>query len=127
MKIAVTYQNGTIFQHFGKSEAFKVYECADHKVLHSEVVGTNGQGHGALAGLLQGQQIDALICCGIGAGAQNALADAGIQLYGGVSGSCDAAVDALLQGTLQYNPAVACDHHGHGEQGQHGCGGTCHQ
>lgn len=127
MKIAVTYQNGTIFQHFGKSEAFKVYECVDHKVLHSEVVGTNGQGHGALAGLLQGQQIDALICGGIGAGAQNALADAGIQLYGGVSGSCDAAVDALLQGTLQYNPAVACDHHGHGEQGQHGCGGTCHQ
>ena len=26
MKIAVTYDNGTIFQHFGKTETFKVYE-----------------------------------------------------------------------------------------------------
>jgi len=127
MKVAVTYANGNIFQHFGKSEAFKVYVCEGNQVASSEVIGTDGQGHGALAGLLRGRSIDALICGGIGGGAQQALADAGIKLYGGVKGSCDEAVAALLAGKLSYDPAVACDHHGsqHGN-GQHGCGSHCH-
>ena len=51
MKIAVTYENGEIFQHFGRTEQFKLYDVEDNKVVSSEVVGTNGSGHGALAGL----------------------------------------------------------------------------
>lgn len=127
MRIAVTYANGEIFQHFGHTEEFKVYDVQDGKVVASEVVDTNGQGHGALAGVLTALKVDALICGGIGGGAQMALAAAGIKLYGGVSGSADAAVEALLAGTLDYNPAVKCSHHGeHGEGhtcGEHGCGG----
>lgn len=124
MKIAVTYENGEIFQHFGRTEQFKVYEVADNAVVSSEVVGTNGSGHGALAGLLSGLGVDTLICGGIGAGAQNALAAEGIKLYGGVSGGADAAVNALLNGTLNYSPDIHCDHHGHGEG--HSCGGNEH-
>lgn len=127
MRIAVTYANGEIFQHFGHTEEFKVYDVQDDKVVASEVVDTNGQGHGALAGVLTALKADVLICGGIGGGAQMALAAAGIKLYGGVSGSADAAVEALLAGTLDYNPAVKCSHHGeHGEGhtcGEHGCGG----
>ena len=127
MRIAVTYANGEIFQHFGHTEEFKVYDVQDGKVVASEVVNTNGQGHGALAGVLTALKADVLICGGIGGGAQMALAAAGIKLYGGVSGSADAAVEALLAGTLDYNPAVKCSHHGeHGEGhtcGEHGCGG----
>ena len=127
MRIAVTYENGEIFQHFGHAEEFKVYDVQDGKVVASEVVNTNGQGHGALAGVLTALKADVLICGGIGGGAQMALAAAGIKLYGGVSGSADAAVEALLAGTLDYNPAVKCSHHGeHGEGhtcGEHGCGG----
>lgn len=52
MKIAVTYDNGNVFQHFGKTENFKVYEVEDNKVVSSEVISSNGTGHGALAGLL---------------------------------------------------------------------------
>ena len=52
MKIAVTYENGQIFQHFGHTEQFKIYEAADGKITHAEVVDTNGSGHGALAGFL---------------------------------------------------------------------------
>ena len=122
MKIAVTYDNGNIFQHFGKTEFFKVYEVEDSKVISSEVIGSNGTGHGALAGLLAEQNVDVLICGGIGAGAQNALAEAGIQLYGGVSGSADDAVKALAAGTLSYNPDVQCSHHG---QHEHGEGRSC--
>lgn len=122
MKIAVTYENGQIFQHFGHSSEFKVYTIKDDQVAEAEVIGTDGQGHGALATLLQNYAIDTLICGGIGAGAQNALAAAGITLYGGCSGSADAAVEALLANKLDYNPAVRCNHHGHGDGSGHTCG-----
>ena len=123
MKIAVTYDNGNVFQHFGKTESFKVYEVEDNKVVSSEVIGSNGTGHGALAGLLAEQGVNVLICGGIGGGAQTALAEAGIRLYGGVSGEADAAVNALLASALAYDPNVRCDHHdpAHGEGG-HTCG-----
>lgn len=134
MRIAVTYDNGEIFQHFGHTRQFKVYDVQDGKIIVSEVVDTNGSGHGALAGVLTALNADVLICGGIGGGAQMALAAAGIQLFGGVSGSADAAAEALASGKLVYNPNVKCNHHGehhhHGEGhtcGDHGCGShSCH-
>ncbi|MBQ9979695.1 MAG: NifB/NifX family molybdenum-iron cluster-binding protein [Oscillospiraceae bacterium] len=121
MKIAVTYENGQIFQHFGHTEQFKVYEVQDGKILSSQIVDTNGSGHGALAGLLGEMKAEVLICGGIGGGAQMALAAAGIKLYGGVSGDADKAVEALLSGALDFNPNVRCDHHEHHGEG-HSCG-----
>ena len=103
MKIAVTYDNGEIFQHFGHTEQFKLYDIENGKVVASEVVGTNGSGHGALAGFLAEHQVQVLICGGIGGGAQNALAQAGIKLFGGCSGNADQAVEALLEGQLNYD------------------------
>ncbi|MBE6760913.1 MAG: dinitrogenase iron-molybdenum cofactor biosynthesis protein [Ruminococcaceae bacterium] len=129
MKIAVTYENGQIFQHFGHTEQFKIYTAENGKIINSEVVDTNGSGHGALAGLLSVLGVDTLICGGIGGGAQMALAKAGIKLFGGVNGSCDAAVEAFLGGTLGFNPNVKCDHHDHHGEGHtcgdHGCGHNC--
>ena len=90
MKIAVTYDNGNVFQHFGKTESFKVYEVEDNRVVKSEIIGSNGTGHGALAGLLAEQGIDVLICGGIGGGAQAALAEAGVELCSGAEGDTDA-------------------------------------
>ncbi len=132
MKIAVTYENGEIFQHFGHTEQFKVYEVENGEIVKAEVIDSNGSGHGALEGLLFESGIEVLICGGIGGGAQMALAEAGIKLYGGVSGNADEAVFALINGTLGYNPDVHCDHHDHehGESGHtcgsHGCGNSCH-
>ena len=130
MKIAVTYENGEVFQHFGHTEQFKVYEVEDGKIISSEVVDTNGQGHGALAGFLFNSGIDILICGGIGGGARNALAEAGIQLYPGAMGNADAQVESFLKGTLSYDPDTMCSHHSHAEGhvcGDHGCGShSCH-
>ena len=128
MRIAVTYEDGQIFQHFGHTENFKLYDVVDGKVVDSKVVGTNGSGHGALAVLLSESDVDVLICGGIGGGAQMALAEAGIKLYGGVCGDADAAVEAFLKEELDYNPDVKCNHHGeehehHGNCGSGGCGG----
>ena len=114
MKIAVTYDNGNIFQHFGKTENFKVYEVEDNQVVSSEVIGSNGTGHGALAGLLSEQGVDVLICGGIGGGAQAALAEAGVELCSGAEGDVDAAVEAYLNGTLT-SAGATCDHHDHEE------------
>ena len=96
MRIAVTYENGNVFQHFGHTETFKVYEVEDGKVISSEIIGSNGSGHGALAGLLSGKGIDVLICGGIGGGAQSALSDYGIELCAGAQGDADEAVEAHL-------------------------------
>ena len=130
MKIAVTYQNGEIFQHFGHTEQFKVYEVQEGRIINDEVIDTNGSGHGALAGMLSNLGVEVLICGGIGGGAQTALAGAGIKLYGGVSGNADGAVESLIFGMLSYDPNVSCNHHDHGEGhtcGSHGCGShSCH-
>lgn len=131
MKIAVTYEDGNIFQHFGRTEFFKVYEVEDNKVVSSEVIGSNGTGHGALAGLLAGQDVDVLICGGIGGGAQAALAEAGVELCAGAEGNTDEAVEAYLKGEL-VSTGANCDHHDH-EEGHscgdheegHACGGGC--
>ncbi len=132
MRIAIPYENGQIFQHFGHTEQFKLYDVEDGKIVSAQIVDTNGSGHGALAGFLHGGQVDALICGGIGMGAQNALAEAGIRLYAGVQGSADAAAQALAAGSLDYDPNARCDHHDHGEGHNcghhhggedHGCGG----
>ena len=128
MRIAVTYEDGKVFQHFGKTEFFKVFEVEDNKVISSEVISSNGTGHGALAGLLAGQSVDVLICGGIGGGAKQALAEAGIKLFGGVTGNADEAVNSYLSGNLGYDPNVHCSHHEqeHGGEshtcGAHGCG-----
>lgn len=128
MKIAATYDQGNIFQHFGRTEQFKVYEVEDGKILSSQVIGSNGAGHGALAGLLAEHAIEVLICGGIGGGAQNALAEAGIQVCSGAQGDADAAVKAYLRGEL-VDAGATCDHHHHEEGhscGDHGCGGEGH-
>lgn len=119
MRLAVTYENGEVFQHFGRTPSFKLYDVKDGNIIESVVISSNGTGHGALAGILAMAQVDALICGGMGMGAQYALADAGIQVFAGASGDADEAVKAFLNGTLQYTQDANCDHHH--EEGE-GCG-----
>lgn len=126
MRIAVTYENGKVFQHFGHTEQFKLYDCENDKVTKEQIVDTNGQGHGALAEFLKKAGVDILICGGIGNGAQSALSEAGIQLYGGVSGNADDVIKIYLEGNLSFNPNVQCSHHEHHHEGGHSCGEEKH-
>lgn len=146
MKIAVTYDNGNIFQHFGRTENFKIYTIEDGQIVSGEVIGAGGIGHEALAGLLADLGADTVICGGIGGGAQSALQAAGLEIVSGAQGSADEAVRAFLAGELT-SEGVNCDHHhdseshggccgsgegrcggdaaGTGENGEDGCGGCC--
>ena len=128
MRIAVPYENGQVFQHFGHTGQMKLYDAENGCITAEQVADTAGSGHGALAGFLSGLQVDVLICGGIGAGAQEALAQRGIRFYGGVTGGADEAVRDFLEGKLQYQAGVQCGHHDHhGEdrcgEDRHGCGG----
>ena len=134
MKIAVTFENGEVFQHFGHTEHFKLYEIEAGQVVSSEVVDTNGSGHDAVADFLAQQAVNVLICGGMGDGAQAALSAHGIEICSGASGEADAAVKAWLNGELE-SAGVNCDHHDHREDegcscgcsgGCGGCGGGCH-
>lgn len=127
MRIAVTYENGQVFQHFGHTERFKIYDVENNRVITATTVNTNGSGHGALSDILKKIGVDTLICGGIGGGAKRALSEANIKLYGGVSGGADKAVEALLAGKLSFDSEAVCSHHGehhgdHDECGEHGCG-----
>ena len=133
MRIAVTYENGQVFQHFGHIEEFKIYEIEDGKVISTEIIGSNGSGHSALAALLDERKIDVLICGGIGGGAQAALAERGIELCAGADGNADQAVEAYLRREL-VNTGANCNHHGEGHGchdhgcGEHDCGtGNCRE
>lgn len=125
MKLAVTYDNGQVFQHFGKTQQFKIYDIQDGKVGPSLVTGTGGQGHGALAGLLRGLGISVLICGGIGPGAQDALKSLDITVIPGITGDADQAVQDFVDGKLVPNTEALCNHHHDGPAhncGDHGCG-----
>lgn len=131
-RIAVTYDNGQVFQHFGRTESFKVYEVDDNgQVTGSTIVESNGVGHGALAGLLAEHTVDVLICGGIGGGAMAALEECGIEIFAGASGDTDAVLEAYLNGEL-VSSGANCDHHGEGHscghhEDGHSCGeGGCH-
>ena len=130
MRIAVTYEQEMVGQHFGRTEQFKIYDVAGGDAKTAQVISTNGTGHGALAGFLRSAEVDVLICGGIGMGARMALDEAGIQLLPGVEGNADEAVRAYLAGTLDSNPDEVCHHHDHEEGhdchhgrgcGEHGC------
>ena len=125
MKIAVTHENGNIFQHFGHCEEFKIYTVENNIVTDVQIIYPIEGGHGALSGFLKRHEVSALICGGIGAGARTALAEEGIKLFPGAEGDCDEAVIALLYGHLKYDPDTQCNHHHHDHDHDHGhsCGG----
>ena len=130
MKIAVTYEKGEVFQHFGHTAQFKVYNVDDNKVTSSEVLSTNGSGHGALSAFLGDLGVNKLICGGIGSGAKTALAEKHIEIFGGVSGDADQNVKDLLAGKLVWDPEKVCSHHHEGDghdcgEDHQGCSGNC--
>lgn len=126
MRIAVAYEKGDVFQHFGHTKRFKVYDVDKGEVVVATTINTKESGHGALADILKKCGVNALICGGIGAGAKQALTEAGITFYGGVLGGADAAVADFLANKLKFNSNVECQHSGEHHDGscaeQGGCG-----
>lgn len=118
MKIAITSENGQVFQHFGRTPEFAVFEIEDGKIVGESLLSSGDSGHGALAAILAESGVETLICGGIGAGAVNALSSLGISVIGGAGGDVRAVAESFACGTLKTNPNFACNHHHH----EGGCG-----
>ena len=119
MKIAVTYDNGEVFQHFGHTEQFKIYEIENDKVINEEIIDTNGTGHGLLCELLISRGVNALICGGLGSGTRNILKQNNIKVYPGVVGNVDKVIEDFINDRLNYDENKKCDHHEH--EHEHNC------
>lgn len=114
MTIAIPYENGAVFPHFGHTEQFMLYQI-DHGVIVSRTPLETGEVHcGALAALLADNSVDALLCGQLGSGAKAAVERAGLMLFSGVSGQADDAAQAFADGTLEFSPDALClNHSGH--------------
>lgn len=125
MRIAITYDNGNVYPHFGKTSKFNIFEINDGKIIKEEILDTNGNGHSALAGFLLSKNIDGVICGNIGAGAKASLEEVNIKYYAGVTGTVKDTITAFLNGKLKYNNLVSCNHHKHDDHeytcSEHGC------
>lgn len=119
MIVAVTYENGNVFQHFGHTKQLKIYDIEENNIKQEKILEVNESGHGALVELLSSNGVEVLICGGIGSGAKEGLKKANIQYYGGVLGSADGAVKDFLNEKLKYDENIHCKHH---EYNEHSCG-----
>ena len=108
MIVATTYENGEVFQHFGHTEHFKIYDVEGGRIVACKVIATNGVGHAELANFLKLRGVDVLICGGLGNCARDALGKARIRIYGGVQGECDKVVQEFVDGRLEYDPSAHC-------------------
>ncbi|WP_442871713.1 NifB/NifX family molybdenum-iron cluster-binding protein [Anaerocolumna sp. MB42-C2] len=123
IKIAVTVdENNNVFQHFGKSDQFKIYEICGEELVSKTTLSSNGSGHSELVTLLSAQKVNVLICGGIGMGAMEGLMEAGILVVPGANGDADVVTAAYLDGSLAEGTEANCDHHDHHEGD---CSGEC--
>lgn len=118
MRIAVTYDNGKVFQHFGKTKQFKIVDESKGVILGTSMLEAGEAGHSALAGLLYNNCVDVVICGGIGGCAIKALTDIRIKIVASQTGDVDEVVKKFLNKELDYTHVSNCSHHHDGS----GCG-----
>ena len=123
MKYAVCAHEGQVFQHFGKCPGFRMVEIESGKVVSSQDVSADGNGHSALVTFLKKHEVDVLVCGGIGEGARKALKEHDIELISGARGHLDIIINKLTKGVLKDDPSGMCDHHHehHDGCGEHTC------
>lgn len=125
MILAVPYENGEVFQHFGKSKEFQLFDIDNGAIQSERIILNEGSGHGALADLLGKQGVTVLLCGGIGDGAKQALADWGIRVLAGVQGEVKQIVQDYLADRLVVMEGATCNHHEHHSEQEHSCHGDC--
>ena len=121
MKIAITYdkETGNVFQHFGKTQFFKIYQIQDGKIVSSEVIDNGGNGHHELPPYLKALGIETLILGNRGQGAIDTIAASGLKEMPGITGNADNAAELFAKGELKPNFTAKCGHHGEHNNDHH--------
>ncbi|MDD5936306.1 MAG: NifB/NifX family molybdenum-iron cluster-binding protein [Clostridiales bacterium] len=110
MRVAVSYDNGNIFNHVGDAKEFKIYDIEDGKIVSTEVLKSSGSGRAMVVDFVSTHFCDVLICNEICSGAKGAVNEAGTKVYGAVTGNADDAVEKLIQNQLEDGDTVICHH-----------------
>lgn len=120
MKVAVAYDNGEIYGHFGHCPQFAFYEYGEYvyECTKTLVDTSDRSGHEAMAKLMQEQGVDAVLCGQMGGEAKALLLSMGIVPIVGYTGHADTAADLLVTGQLPLSPGEDAGTCG-------GCGGSC--
>ncbi len=125
MRIAVSYQDGQIGEHFGHAAMFAIYDYEDADVNRcTKVLVETGDlhGHQAMAERMKSERVDAVISGSMGGEARAALLSLGIVPVAGYSGNADDAADLLILGQLPLITDGACGGDCGGCGGCSGCG-----
>lgn len=125
MKIAMPARDGQINEHFGTTQEFAIIELVNNEVKNLEIISNEGlqHNHGGIANMLKNENIEVIICGGIGGHMIQALQQMGLRVVNGASGSLKQTAEAFANGTLVTRP-VSCSCSGGHHHHHHG--GGCH-
>ena len=114
MIVAVPYLQGDVNAHFGSTQAFLVAEAVDGQVQRTALFEVQGMqhNHAGIAGFLKEQGVSIILAGGMGGPMQQALKMQGFDLYCGVSGPAEEAVEAFLRGEIEQSESTCGHHHG---------------
>ncbi len=118
MKIAVAYENGEIYGHFGHCPQFALYEYGEYvsDCIKTLVDTSMLSGHQQMADKMKALDVEAVLCGNMGDEGRALLLSYGIVPVVGYSGDADTAADLLVTGRLPFYGE---------EQGGCSCSGSC--
>ena len=123
MKVAVSYKDGEIFEHFGHAECFAIYDFDLDDMNNSTkrlIDVSDRHGHQAMADLMKAEDVAAVLSGNMGGEAKALLLSYGIVPVVGYCGDADTAAELLVLGRLPILPGESSCGGGCG-----GCGGSC--
>lgn len=123
MKIAIPYNEGNVFEHFGRTKSFKVYDLQNGVIENTVFINADGSGHSELISMLKSVDVELVLCGGIGGKAIQMFNNLGIDVYTGATGNTDDVLRGFMDGSLKLNNTSTCDHH-HDDSEEHSC--HCH-
>ena len=116
-KIAIPSAGAMVNAHFGRSQAFTIFEIVNDKVAGVEVLDATGfeHQHEGIAQLLKSKGVQTVIAGGIGGGAIAGLEASGLEVLRGADGMVRDVATAYADGSLVTTDGV-CEHHQEGHE-----------
>ena len=111
MLVAITYENGEVFMHYGKTRQFIIFELDNNEIKSERIIDCGEYSHHTLADLLKLNNVDVVICGGCGVHAIESLEAKNIKVYNGACGDVHNVINEYINGKLKFNGATMCDCH----------------
>ena len=111
MRVAITYDDGNVFMHYGKTREFIIFEIENNEIKNEFILPCGEYSHHTLADLLSINNVDVLICGGCGGHAIESLEAKNIKIYNGACGDVHNVIKQYINEELTFNGATECGCH----------------